>query len=406
MRPNISNARDPLARVPGARIARHDGMAPRYSPGVRPSSSDLTLGSSVALSHDYLLVMRGAERTFAAIAELYSDAPIFTLLYDEQGTDRRFAGRSVTTSPLQRLGVDQTTFRRLLPLYPRAVERLRPSPVDVVLSSSSAFAHGISVPAGALHVCYCHAPFRYAWYEEARALSELPAVLAPVVRLQLRRMRRWDLAASRRVDVYIANSALCRERIKSYYGREAKIIHPPVETHRFTESEPGDALLVVSELVGHKRVDVALEAARCAKSPIRVVGSGPEHAALAAAYPEAEFLGRLGDDDLAALYARARAVLVPSVEEFGITAVEAQAAGRPVVAAAAGGALETVLDGVTGLLAVPGDVHSFTEAIGRLDSLGLSPADAIGNAHRFSVAAFHRRLQQEVDRALRASHRR
>jgi glycosyltransferase involved in cell wall biosynthesis len=373
---------------------------------MRPSSSDLTLGSSVALSHDYLLVMRGAERTFAAIAELYCDAPIFTLLYDEQGTDRRFAGRSVTTSPLQRLGVDQATFRRLLPLYPWAVKRLRPSPVDVVLSSSSAFAHGISVPAGAVHVCYCHAPFRYAWYEQARALSELPALLRPAVRRQLRRMRRWDLAASRRVDVYIANSALCRERINRYYGREATVIHPPVETHRFTASEPGDTLLVVSELVRHKRVDVALEAARRANSPIRIVGSGPEHAALAAAYPEAEFLGRLGDDDLAALYSRARAVLVPSIEEFGITAVEAQAAGRPVVAAAAGGALETVVDGVTGLLAVPGDVDSFTDAIGRLDSLQLSPADAIGNAQRFSVAAFHRRLQQEVDRALRALPRR
>jgi glycosyltransferase involved in cell wall biosynthesis len=226
------------------------------------------------------------------------------------------------------------------------------------------------------------------------------------VAVQLRRIRRWDLAASRRVDAYIANSTLCQERIRRYYGREATIIHPPVETHRFSAGEPGDALLVVSELVRHKRVDVALEAARRTHSPIRIVGSGPEHAALTAAYPQAEFLGRLGDDDLAALYARARAVLVPSVEEFGITAVEAQAAGRPVIAAAAGGALETVLDGVTGLLAAPGEVDSFSDAINRLDSLQLSPADAIANAQRFSVAAFHRRLQQEVDRVLHTSHRR
>jgi Glycosyltransferase Family 4 len=173
----------------------------------------------VALAHDYLLVMRGAERTFAAIADLYNDAPIFTLLYDEAGTSERFAGRSITTSPLQRLGAGQSSFRRLLPLYPWAVERLRPSECDVVLSSSSAFAHGIQVPEGAVHICYCHAPFRYAWYEEARALHETSAPLRPLLRLQLRRMRKWDLRASQRVDAYIANSQLTHERIKRYYDR-------------------------------------------------------------------------------------------------------------------------------------------------------------------------------------------
>src|SRR6202043_3873646 len=127
------------------------------------------------------------------------------------------------------------------------VERLRPPPCDVVLSSSSAFAHGIRVPPGALHICYCHAPFRYAWYEQSRAMAEVRAALRPVLRLQLRRMRRWDLAASRQVDVYVANSQLCRERIARYYGRDATVIHPPVETHRFAPGDPGDSLLVVSE---------------------------------------------------------------------------------------------------------------------------------------------------------------
>jgi len=156
-------------------------------------------GPRVALAHDYLLVMRGAERTFAAMAELYSSSPIFTLLYDEDGTNGRFSGRAITTSLLQRLGIDQHNFRRLLPLYPLAAERLRPQPCDVVLTSSSAFAHGLRVPDGAVHVCYCHTPFRYAWYEQVRALSEIPAVLRPLLGMQLRRMRRWDLAASRRV---------------------------------------------------------------------------------------------------------------------------------------------------------------------------------------------------------------
>ncbi len=133
----------------------------------------------VTLAHDYLLVMRGAERTFAAMADLYPRAPIFTLLYDERGTHGRFAGRSITTSPLQRLGVSQASFRRLLPLYPFAIERLHLPPSEVVLSSSSAFAHGVHVPPGAVHVCYCHAPFRYAWYEEARALAEAARAAAP-----------------------------------------------------------------------------------------------------------------------------------------------------------------------------------------------------------------------------------
>jgi glycosyltransferase involved in cell wall biosynthesis len=354
----------------------------------------------VALVHDYLLVMRGAERTFAAMADLFAAAPIFTLLYDESGTNRRFAARSITTSWLQRLGVRQAGFRRLLPLYPGAVERLSPPASDVVLSSSSAFAHGVRVPEGAVHVCYCHAPFRYAWYEQARALGEVPLPIRPLLRLQLARMRRWDVSASQRVDSYIANSELTRERIKRFYGRDATVISPPVETHRFAPGVPGDSLLVVSELVAHKRVHVALEAARRAGAPIRIVGSGPDHAALAETYPKAVFLGRASDEDLPRLYAGARAVIVAGIEEFGITAVEAQASGRPVIAAAAGGALETVRDGETGLLATPDDVDSFARAISDLDSLDFDPQRAVENAARFSVATFRRRLSEHLAQAV------
>jgi glycosyltransferase involved in cell wall biosynthesis len=358
----------------------------------------------LTLVHDYLLVLRGAERTFAALADLYPDAPIGTLLYDEQGTRGRFAGRSIATSPLQRLGVGQRSFRRLLPLYPYAARRIPLPASEVVLSSSSAFAHGASIPQGALHVCYCHAPFRYAWYEQARALAETPAPLRGPMRLLLASMRRWDLSASRRVDAYVANSKLTQERIARYYGRDSVVIHPPVETERFTLGTPGDFLLVVSEIVAHKRVHVALEAARRAKLPIRIVGSGPDHDALSAAYPEAEFLGRASDSELAALYGSALAVVVPSMEEFGITAVEAQAAGRPVIAAAAGGALETVIDGKTGLLATLDDPDSFASAMTRIQTLSLDPADAQSNAERFSVATFQRRVGETVERLL-AQHR-
>jgi glycosyltransferase involved in cell wall biosynthesis len=355
-----------------------------------------TPGEHIVLVHDYLLVMRGAERTFAAIADLYADAPILTLLYDQAGTDRRFAGRSITTSPLQRLGVSQATFRRLLPLYPWAIERLRPPACDVLLSSSSAFAHGVRVPPGAVHLCYCYTPFRYAWYEQRRALAETPRAIRPLLRRQLERIRAWDLATSRRVDAFIAISELSRERIARYYGREAVVIHPPVETERFAPGEPGDALLVVSEIVRHKRLHIALEAARRAHVPIRVAGSGPDHAALSEAFPEAEFLGRVEDEELARLYASARAVIVPSMEEFGITAVEAQASGRPVIAAAAGGALETVIDGETGRLAVLDDVESFARAIASIDQLDFSPQRGVQNAARFSVAVFRRRISEQV----------
>jgi glycosyltransferase involved in cell wall biosynthesis len=354
----------------------------------------------VTLAHDYLLVMRGAERTFAAMADLYPGAPIFTLLYDRDGTGGRFDDHRVTTSALARLGLRQAGFRRLLPLYPWAIGRLKLAPADVVLSSSSAFAHGVRAPQGAVHICYCHSPFRYAWHERERALAEVARPARPLLGRELQRIRRWDLAASRAVDVYVANSALTRERIKRYYGRDAQVIHPPVETHRFSPATPAESLLVVSEIVSHKRVSVALEAARRARTPITVVGSGPEHAALSRAYPEARFLGRASHEKLPELYASARAVVVPSPEEFGIVAVEAQAAGRPVVAAAYGGALETVIDGHTGRLVALDDVDAFARAIEELARLELDPRSAVANAQRFSVAVFQERLSRLVNEVL------
>jgi len=357
-------------------------------------------GIDVTLVHDYLLVMRGAERTFAAMADIYPHAPIFTLLFDEKGTKGRFAGRSVHTSPLNRLGVGQRHFRRLLPFYPWAVRQLELPPSEVVLTSSSAFAHGVRVPPGAMHICYCHAPFRYAWNEQQRALDEVPAPLRPLLRRQLAWMRRWDESASRGVDSYVANSQLTRDRIRRFYGRDSTVIHPPVETHRFSPGEPSDALLVVTELVAHKRVEVALEAARRVNAPIRIVGAGPAYASLHDAYPEAAFLGRVEDEELAALYASARAVVITGVEEFGITAVEAQAAGRPVIAAGSGGVLETVIEGETGLFAAPGDAAAFAAAIEAIDQIGFDPSRAVANAERFSVESFSARLSQFVSEQL------
>jgi glycosyltransferase involved in cell wall biosynthesis len=356
---------------------------------------------SVGLVHDYLLVMRGAERTFAAIAECFPEAPIYTLLYDAEGTSRAFDGREVRTSYRQRLGATQGSFRRLLPLFPRAAERLPVQEHDLVISSSSAFAHAIRPDPGAIYICYCHSPFRYAWFERERAEQELPRPLRPLLRVALDRVRKGDLAASRRVTHYIANSEATRRRIEQYWGRDATVIHPPVDVHRFALGEPEDYLLMVTELVPHKRVDVALEAARRAGKRIKVVGAGPELRRLQADYRgTAEFLGRIDDEALASVYARARALVVPNVEEFGIAAVEAQAAGRPVVGADAGGVRETVVPGKTGILVTPGDVDELTSALGDGPLDAFSPAEVRAHALTFSKDSFKERLVAEVERVL------
>jgi glycosyltransferase involved in cell wall biosynthesis len=354
----------------------------------------------VALVHDYLLVRRGAERTFEAIAECWPDAPIYTLLYDEEGTEGRFAGRDVRTSYLQRLGVRQAGFRRLLPAFPAAVRSLPLAGYDLVVSSSSAFAHAVRTAPGAHHLCYCHTPFRYAWFERDRALAEVPKPLRPLLRRTLDRVRAQDRAAAGGVSAYLANSELTRRRIADCWRRRSDVVHPPVDVDRFAVAAPAagraePSLLVVTELVAHKRVDLALEAAARARLPIRVVGEGPERPRLEARYGDgAEFLGRVGDGELERLYTGARALVLPNVEEFGIAAVEAQAAGRPVVAAAAGGALETVRPGETGVLVPPGDLEALTKALAGTDFERFSRERIARHAARFSRAAFQARLRE------------
>jgi glycosyltransferase involved in cell wall biosynthesis len=356
---------------------------------------------SIALVHDYLLVMRGAERTFAAMAATWPEAPIYTLLYDEAGTGGVFRGRDVHTSYLQKLRVRQSGFRRLLPLFPRAAEHLPVQEYDLILSSSSAFAHGARPGPDAKHICYCHTPFRYPWFEEKGALEEASPLLRPALRRVLGGLRDWDMRVSRRVTRYVANSQSTRARIRAAWDRESVLVHPPVDIDRFSIGTPEDYLLVVTELVRHKRVDVALEAARRAKRRIKVVGAGPELNRLRDAFGgSAEFLGRVPDDELTELYAHALALVVPGVEEFGIAAVEAQAAGRPVVAAAAGGALETVRPGRTGVLVPPGDVDALAHALRDTPFDDFDPNVIKANTGFFSLAAFQRRLAAEVERTL------
>ena len=352
------------------------------------------------LAHDYLLVMRGAERTFAEMAACWPEAPLATLLYDEAGTHGTFADREITTSPLQRLGAKQDSFRRLLPLYPAATRRLRPRRPGVLISSSSAFAHGIP-SSGGPHVCYCHSPFRYVWHERRLALLETPRPARPAMGALLSGMRAWDRGASRGVTSYIANSAITQERIAEFYGRDSVVVHPPVSVERFHTAEPEDWFLAVGEVARHKRIEVALEAARRSGRRIKVVGTGPDLDRLKREFAGVgEFLGRVDDDELAGLYARARALVMPNVEEFGIAAVEAQAAGRPVIASDAGGARETVVEGVTGHRVPVGDVQAMSDAMADAPLEGFDSETIRAHARRFSVQAFRGNLVNAVEDAV------
>jgi len=348
----------------------------------------------VALIHDFLLDLRGAERVFAAICDRWPDADVFTAVYDERGTEGRFADRTIHTSFLQRLRPTSRTFRPLLPLYPHAVESFDLRDYDTVISSSSAWAHGVLVDPGAVHVCYCHNPFRYAWIEREATLQARSPVVRPALRALLSQWRQWDYIAAQRVDRYVANSRTTAERVRRYLGRDAGILHPPVEIDRFTPAEAvGDHYVVLAELMAHKRIDIAVEAFSRLGLPLIVVGDGPEGRRLRRlAGPNVRFTGRIADEQVARVLEDARALVVTATEEFGIAAVEALAAGRPVIALDEGGVRESVEPGVTGAFYERNDPEALAETVLAFDALAVDPAVCRAAAERFSVARFQDRL--------------
>jgi len=357
----------------------------------------------VALVHDFLLDLRGAERVLLALCDIFPDADLFTAVYDEVGTEGRFAHRRVRTSFLQRLRPDATSFRRYLPLYPYAMEALDLSGYDLVLSSSSAWAHGVVPEPETVHVCYCHNPFRYAWNARQPTLRTQPPFVRAMLGVVLQRWRQWDWIAAQRVDRYIANSETTRRRIARYFTRDAEVIYPPVEIERFAPMPVGEHYVVLSELMAHKRLELAVRAFNDLRRPLVVIGDGPDGRRLRRlAGPTVQFTGRVSDAEVASLVATARAMIVTATEEFGIAAVEAQAAGRPVIALDEGGVTESVVEGETGTFYATPDHEALAAAVAGFDALAVDPAVCIANAQRFSRTVFAERIRAVAEEALAA----
>jgi glycosyltransferase involved in cell wall biosynthesis len=361
----------------------------------------------VALVHDFLLDLRGAERVFAAICDTWPDADVFTAVYDETGTEGRFAPRRPITSFLQRVRPTSHTFRPLLPLYPHAIESLDLRGYDIVVSSSSAWAHGVLVDPGAVHVCYCHNPFRYAWSEREPTLAARSPLVRPALRVLLNRWRQWDWIAAQRVDRYVSNSELTAGRVRRYLGRESTVLHPPVELERFRVPEPGDPpgryYLVLAELMAHKRIEVAVRAFNALGRPLVVVGDGPEARRLERlAGPTVTFTGRVSDARVAELLRGARALVVTAAEEFGIAAVEALASGRPVIALETGGVLESVQAGRTGVYYADSSPEALAATVEAFDPEAIDPRACREAAERFGTLRFQAALRGIVAEAVAA----
>lgn len=366
--------------------------------------SNGTQGPRIALVHDFLLDLRGAERVFLELCRIWPEADIFTAAYDRAGTEDRFADRRVTSTYLQHLHPTARTFRGLLPFYPHAIESLDLSGYDLVISSSSAWAHGVKSRPDAVHVSYCHNPFRYAWNELDETLERRSILTRPALAAVLHRWRRWDRRVAQRVDHYVANSGVTRDRIASYFGRQdVPVVYPPVDVERFSPRPVGRHYVCLAELVAHKQLDIAVEAFNRLDRQLLIVGDGPDYRRLKSlAGPTIGFAGRLSDEAVVEVLGGAQALIVSASEEFGIAAVESLAAGRPVIARRSGGVLETVLDGVTGCF-WEGGVDALVAAVEAFDTTAVDPAVCVAQAGRFSIAEFERGIREQVDLALDAA---
>jgi len=346
-----------------------------------------------AIVHYWLLNRRGGEKVLEALCRLLPDADIFTLFCDPEVLSPELRRHKITTSFLNPL---RRGYRSLLPLMPMALEAFDLRGYDLVVSSESGPAKGVITSSSTRHICYCHTPMRYLWdlypayRNEWTRSSWKRAAMTPLTNY----LRLWDYASAARVDQFVANSANTRQRIWKTYRRESEVAYPPVDVDSFYHMPAEDYYLIVSELVPYKRIDAAVREFSRTGRRLRVAGDGPEYRSLrSGATPNIEFLGRVSDADLRELFARCRAFLMPGEEDFGITAVEALASGKPVIALGRGGALETVpsFGGV-----FYDDPAKLGAAIERFESLEFRPAELQSWSRRFSEEEFARRMGEAL----------
>jgi glycosyltransferase involved in cell wall biosynthesis len=352
----------------------------------------------IAIVSDPLVQRGGAER-FAAnvLGDLFPDAPIYPVIYSAKTGPAEIADRVVPTF-LQKIPWGSKRHRWLLPLYPSAVESMDLREFDIIISSHYIAAKGILRRADQRHICYCHTPMRALWERPHEELAELPRLLRPLAAQQFSRLRQWDYVTASRVDLFLANSELTRQRIRRFYGCDSRVLYSPIDARRFTPSiqtVPQEYYLAAQRLVSYKRVDIAVEATARLGRKLVVVGTGPDRRGLDQKH--VEYLGHVSNEKLIDLMQHAKALLFPALEDFGLTPVEMMAAGRPVVAYGAGGALETVVDGVTGVFAPDQTAESFAQAIRRFEGMSFTFDDLVTRSHQFSPAQFKNGMLAAVE---------
>jgi glycosyltransferase involved in cell wall biosynthesis len=348
---------------------------------------------NVALVHDYLNQRGGAERVFATIANAWPQAPIFTALYDERALGDLFPARRVRRSYLARLPFANRYFRALAPLYPRAFEAFDMRGFDAIVSSTTAWAKGVRVPSNAVHICYINTVSRFAFASD----EYVPAFARPLIGSLIA----WDREAARRPTRFVANSRNVADRIRQYYGRDSDVLHCPVDLDRFSVGRgEGDYFLVASRLLPYKRIELAIRAASLANVPLLIAGSGPAERALRelAKGTTTTMLGYVPDQRLNELMGNARAAIVPGEEDFGLVPLEAAAAGRPTIAYRCGGALETVVEGETGVFFDEPVAESLAAAIRAFDASRFEAQRLRTHAEGFAPAQFIDRLRAIVER--------
>jgi glycosyltransferase involved in cell wall biosynthesis len=356
----------------------------------------------VAIVHDWLTIPGGSEQVVLELLKMFPDSELFTTIYDPAPWPSLLTERPVHSSFLNRIPGAVAHYPKLLPLMNRAIRSFDLSGFDLVLSSSHACAKNVRKPPGALHVCYCHTPMRYAWDAEFLRGESVGRVVRPLLPMLMWWLRRQDLAGASGPDVFVANSRHVAERISLHYGRSAEIVHPPIDVDHFLELEraPEDLYLVFGRVVPYKRVDLAVEACGRLGRRLTVAGDGRALESLRErAAAGTEIVGKVSDAERDRLLCRARALLFPGEEDFGIVPVEAQGAGVPVIAYGVGGAAESVLDGRTGVLFPDQSAEALVAAIERFEGLSLDEAELRENAGRFGRERFVSEMATVIDGA-------